>query len=102
MLYNGLYRKFSYLPIVLAVITIVGMEKSGLPLLSATKDAIFWMDSIMSWNDASDMMTDKMTIATGSRRRLPAHFILDILNNTPLFLLFTINSQFTCLTGAKI
>jgi hypothetical protein len=49
----------------------VTTSKFGALLLSLVKLTIFWTDSMMIWNDASDMMTDKMTIPKGSNLRFP-------------------------------
>ena len=51
--------------------TIVGISKFGTLLLSDVKVMIFWTDSMMTWNEAKDMMTDRTTIAMGSSLRLP-------------------------------
>ena len=65
--------KYSYLPTVQEVMTMVGTSKCGMLLLSDVKVIIFWTDSMMTWNDAKDMMTERMTIAMGSSLRFPAH-----------------------------
>ena len=49
----------------------VGTSNFGAPVLSDVKATIFWTDSMMTWNDARDMMTDRMTMAMGSSLRLP-------------------------------
>ena len=49
----------------------VGTSNFGAPVLSDVKATIFCTDSMMTWNDARDMMTDRMTMAMGSSLRLP-------------------------------